>query len=352
MKKAKAITVPLRSLIPILLLCLLSLPLQAKPLLRVLTWPGYADADLVAAFAERYDADVEVTLVGNDDELRLKLSKDGGMHYDVIAANTSEINYFVQQQLLQPLRLANLTQRSGQLQQFRQLNDIPGLMHKGQAYGVPYVYGEMGLIYNRKMMNRPPTSINSLWDPQWQGQVLAYDGSSHSFSLARQALAKPPFATPNEDMPATLAKLIELRRNVLSFYSLPEESVSLFTQNSVALMYANYGRQQLKLLQDAGADVGYVIPQEGAFAWLDCWAITRTTPNRDLAEQWINYSLEPQVSGALTERQGLENTLRTLHASNAPLHLIWLEPVANAELRAKLWQSILAGERPENVVQP
>lgn len=342
----------LRSLITVVLLCLLSLPLQAKPLLRILAWPGYADTDLVAAFAERYNADVEVTLVGNDDELRLKLSKDDGKHYDVIAANTSEINHFVQQQLLQPLRLENLTRRSGQLLQFRQLNNIPGLMHKGQAYGVPYVYGEMGLIYNRKMMDRPPNSIDSLWDPQWQGQVLAYDGSSHSFSLARQALTKPPFAIPTEEMPATVTKLIELRRNVLSFYSLPEESVSLFTQNSVALMYANYGRQQLKLLQDAGADVGYVIPREGAFAWLDCWAITRKTPNRDLAEQWINYSLEPQVSGALTERQGLENTLHTLQASNAPLRLIWLEPVANAELRAKLWQSILAGERLENLVQP
>ncbi|WP_445940514.1 hypothetical protein, partial [Pseudomonas sp.] len=42
----------------------------------------------------------------------------------------------------------------------------------------------------------------------------------------------------------------------------------------------------------------------------------------------------------------------TLHASNAPMNLIWLQSVANAELRAKLWQSILAGERPENVVQP
>jgi putative spermidine/putrescine transport system substrate-binding protein len=352
MKKAKAITVLSRPLISILLLCLLSLPLQAKPLLRVLTWPGYADEDLVAAFAERYSADVEVTLVGNDDELRLKLSKDGGKHYDVIAANTSEINYFVQQQLLQPLRLENLPQRSGQLRQFRQLKDIPGLIHEEQAYGVPYTYGEMGLIYNRKMMSRPPTSISSLWDPQWQGQVLAYDGSSHSFSLARQALAKPPFSIPKEDIPATATKLIELRRNVLSFYSLPEESVSLFTQNPVALLYANYGRQQLKLLEDAGADVGYVIPLEGALAWLDCWAITRTTPNRDLAEQWINYSLEPHVSGALTKRHGLENTLRVLQTSTAPLHLIWLEPVENAELRAKLWQSILAGERPENLVQP
>ena len=75
-------------------------------------------------------------------------------------------------------------------------------------------------------------------------------------------------------------------------------------------------------------------------------------PNRDLAEQWINYSLEPQVSGALTERQGLENTLRTLQTSNDPLNLIWLEPVTDAEIRAKLWKSILAGDRPENLVLP
>lgn len=341
-----------RFLLPIVLLSLLSLPAQAKPLLRLLTWPGYADENVVAAFAKRYDVDVDVTLVGNDDELRLKLSKNGGRDYDLIAANTSEIAYFVQQQLLQPLRLENLTQRSRQLRQFRQLSDIPGLMHKGQAFGIPYAYGEMGLIYNRKMMSRPPTSINSLWDPQWQGQVLAYEGSSHNFSLARQALGLPPFAIPSAEFPAAVAKLVELRRNVLTFYSLPEESVSLFMQNPIALMYANYGRQQLKLLQDAGADVGYVIPQEGSMAWLDCWAITRTSPNRDLAEQWINYTLEPQVSGALTEYHGLENTLRTLQSSSAPQHLIWLEPVADAPLRAKLWQRILAGDRPENMVQP
>ncbi len=50
---------PLRSLLTLVLLTLFcSSLLHAKPLLRVLAWPGYADADLVDAFAERYDADV------------------------------------------------------------------------------------------------------------------------------------------------------------------------------------------------------------------------------------------------------------------------------------------------------
>ena len=143
-----------------------------------------------------------------------------------------------------------------------------------------------------------------------------------------------------------------LRRNVLGFYSLPEESVTLYQRHKVALILANYGRQQLKLLRDAGANVDYVLPREGALAWLDCWAISRATPQRRLAERWIDYSLDPAVSRALSERQGLGNTLEPLPGgSNAPL-LIWLEPVENAEQRARLWQRIVAGERPENLTRP
>ncbi len=44
-------------------------------------------------------------------------------------------------------------------------------------------------------------------------------------------------------------------------------------------MFANYGSQQVQLLKAAGLNVGYVVPKEGALAWLDCWAITRHAPD-------------------------------------------------------------------------
>lgn len=74
-------------------------------------------------------------------------------------------------------------------------------------------------------------------------------------------------------------------------------------------MHANYGQQQLKQLRDAGLDVGYVVPKEGALAWLDCWAITRRSTQVALAAEWINYMLDPAVSREFTRRQGLANTL-------------------------------------------
>lgn len=314
--------------------------------LRLLTWPGYADADLVAEFEAQHDVQVEVTLVGSDDKLRSKLAQNQGGNYDLIAANTAEIDYYIGQQLLQPLRPERIANTTRQLWRFRDYPKIPGIMAAGKVYAIPYTYSDMGLIYDRRQFAEPPTSITSMWDPRYQGRVLAFNGSSHNFSLASQALGRDPFNIAAEDFPRVSEQLIALRRNVLTFYALPEEAASLFREHSVALLFANYGRQQLKQLRDAGADVGYVIPREGALAWLDCWAISRGARDVALAEAWINFTLEAHVSRALSERQGLSNTLEEPSGTDKPGQLIWLRPVEDDARRAALWQRILSGERP------
>src|SRR5674476_1460763 len=126
----------------------------------------------------------------------------------------------------------------------------------------------------------------------------------------------------------------------------------MLTEHSVALLFANYGSQQLKQLRDAGADVGYVIPREGALARLDCWAITRGVKNQRLAESWINYTLEPSVSEELTRRQGLASTIEASPLIVKSDKLIWLKPVENAQRRALLWNHIISGDLPEKFLAP
>ncbi|WP_235983702.1 extracellular solute-binding protein [Aquipseudomonas guryensis] len=317
-----------------------------SPTLRLLAWPGYADADLVEEFESRHQVNVEVTLVGSDDVLRKKLAHNQGADYDLIAANTAEIEYYIGQQLLQPLQPARIANTTRQLWRFRDYQKIPGITASGKVYAIPYTYSDMGLIYDRKQFSTPPQSITSMWDPQYRGKVLAFNGSSHNFSLASLARGRDPFRIASNDFPQVTEQLIALRRNVLTFYSLPEEAADLFREHSVALLFANYGQQQLKQLRDAGADVGYVIPREGALAWLDCWAISRGAQDVALAEAWINFSLETHVSQALTARQGLSNTLQESSGSDTPGQLIWLRPVEDDARRAALWQRILSGERP------
>ena len=315
--------------------------------LRVLAWPGYADSDLVALFEKRYKAKVEVTLVSSDEVLRSKMAEHQGGDFDVIAANTAEIHYYVNQSLLQPVQPERIPNTARQVAGFRDYARIPDIAIGGKVYAIPYVWSDMGLIYDRRQFKQPPDSISSMWDPALRGKVLAFNTSNHNFSLASLALGGDPFHIRAADFPAVTDKLIALRRNVLTFYMLPEETAELFRTHAVALIFANYGRQQLKQLREAGADVGYVIPREGALAWLDCWAISRGARNVSLAEQWINYTLEPQVSGALSQRQALSTTVGGASAEDiASANLIWLQPVEDDARRAALWQRIISGERP------
>ena len=328
--------------------CTLALtsPVFAEEVLRILTWPGYADADLVKAFEKQFNARVEVTFVSTDDVLRERLGANQGRDFDVVAANTAEISSFVDRKLLLPLRMDRIPNTRRQLPRFRDVQGIGGIVRPQGVYAVPYTFAEMGLIYDRKQVAQAPTSMAAMWDPQYKGRVLAFDGSTHAFSIASLLLHGRPFHIEDRQFKAVVAHLIALRRNVLTFYTLPEESVELFRQSGAALLFANYGSQQVKLLRDAGVDVGYVIPSEGALAWLDCWAVSRGVRNQSLAESWINYTLEPQVSGALTKRQGLSNTIEASPLTQDSDKLIWLEPAEDDKRRAFLWARIISGDTP------
>jgi putative spermidine/putrescine transport system substrate-binding protein len=209
----------------------------------------------------------------------------------------------------------------------------------------------MGLIYDRYQLRTPPASVNELWDPRWQGRVLAYNGGSHCVSLAALSLGLPePFKLREGDWRRSVERLVALRRNVLGFYTQPAESVRLFRRHRVALMFANYGSQQLRLLQDAGANVGYALPREGALAWLDCWAITRRCRDSALAHAWIDHLLGDQAAALLTQRQGLASTLHESPAAPASARLHWLQPVEDAARRELLWSRIRAGAPLERVL--
>ncbi len=323
--------------------------------LRVLTWPGYADADVVKVFEQRTNSKVEVTVVDSDAVLWQKVTQDTSADaaFDVIAVNTAELQRYIRAGLVLPIATASLPNLAMQLPRFRDLRAIPGLVHGDEVYGIPYAYAEMGLIYDRRQVAEVPDTIAALWDERYRGKVLAFNDGTHNFSLAVQSMGRgDPFQIDDRDWPVVVERLIALRRNVLTFYSKPDESVELFRTRHAALMLANYGSQQLQLMRAAGADVGYAIPKEGALAWLDCWVITRNVRNKRLAEGWINYMLESGPSEVLTRRHGLDSTTRAAAHHQESDALIWLQPVEDVERRGELWTRIVSGDRLGKVLAP
>ena len=321
--------------------------------LRVLAWPGYADPDVVKAFEQRSGVRVEVSFIDSDSAMWKRLTGVKDPEFDVFAVNTAELQRYLRRGLVLPIQPDRIPNLANQMARFRQPDKIGGLMRDAQLFAVPYVYGEMGLIHDRRQMPQAPESIRSLWDPRWQGKVVAYDGGTHAFSLAALSLGRSqPFVLGEADWPVMVDQLIALRRNVAGFYTEPEESVALFKRRQAALMFANYGTQQLQLLKQSGLEVGYSIPKEGALAWLDCWAMTRSVRDPALVHAWINYMLDSGPGEVIVNRQGLANTTSPPPNYRPGDKLLWLEPVESEERRNKLWNRIISGDRAAKVLAP
>ena len=318
---------------------------NAREILRVLAWPGYADPEVVTLFQQRFKVDVEVTLVSSDDDLWYKISTG---NYDVFAVNTAELQRYIEHDLAIPIDIGRIPNHKNQLPRFQNPVEIPGLIHGDKLYAIPYTYSEMGLIYNRKTVKTIPTSMADMWNPDYRGRVLAFNASNHNFSLVGLLMgAANPFNQNDTELTQAAKQLVNLRRNVLTFYSTAEEATALFSKYDIALVFGNYGTQQLKALREAGADIGYIIPKEGALAWLDCWAITPETTNKQLAENWIDFMLDKTVSQRLTDIHGLANTVTPFPESHHNDKIIWLEPLSEPLKRKALWDRIISGDSPE-----
>jgi putative spermidine/putrescine transport system substrate-binding protein len=325
----------------------------AQPVLRILAWPGYADPDVVQGFEKRTGAKVEITYIDSDEALWAKLAPNQAADFDLFAVNTAELQRYLQKKLVAEIDPSAIPNLGRQLPRFAQANKIPGIVQGGKRYAVPYTYAEMGLIYDRAQISSPPTSINVLWDPRYQGKVMLYNGGAHNFSLAALSLGyKAPFAIQATQWKPLVERLIGLRRNALTFYTRLEDSIAQFQSRKAALMFANYGSQQFQQLQAAGANVGYIVPQEGALAWLDCWVITRGARDPALAHTWINYMLEDQPGQVLVSRQGLSNTTSASPFLGPEDRLLWLQPPAQVERRNLLWERIYSGYNANKVLTP
>jgi putative spermidine/putrescine transport system substrate-binding protein len=317
-------------------------PTSAREL-RIMAWQGYADEDWVKEFQQQTGAKVNVVFVGTDDEIWAKIKGSEGKDFDLFAVNTAQLQRYIDAGLTTPYDMGKLPNQKETLPRFRDLSQVSGVTRNGKVYAIPFAFDSIGLIYDTEKVKPAPTSMEVLWDPKYQGKVLAYDNGEHNFSFTALTLGvKDPFHLTADQMAEIKQKLIGLKHNVLSFYTTADEALQIYKNNDVALIWANYGQQQMKAMKDAGAHVAYINAREGALAWLDTWAMTSGVRDKDLAEQWVNFVLQKKIGQALSDRNGFGNTVVPFASAGENDKLVWLQLVEDPLKRSDLWNEIKA----------
>ncbi len=264
--------------------------------LNIYNWGEYisdgADdtLDVNKAFEELTGIDVVYSTFDTNETLYAKLMT-GGSSYDIVIPSDYMIGRMIQDELIQPVNLDNIPN-------FEYINDS----YKNPSYdpqnlySVPYTWGTVGLIYNTTMVD-PNDAMDTwtvMWSEAYRGNVLMFGNSKDAFGIAFKVLGMPINAQSEEQLNEA-TELLKQQKNIIQGYVMDEIFDKMI--GGEAAMAPYYAGDALTMI-DENPDLAFVVPKEGSNIFTDAMCIPTVATNKEAAEMYINFMLEPEVGVA------------------------------------------------------
>ena len=279
--------------------------------LSLLGWPGYAEdgsndpkVDWVTPFEQASGCQVTFKSYGTSDEA-LNLFKTG--NYDAIAASGDATLRLIASGAVQPLNTKLIPSYKGvySFLKNRAWNTVDG-----KTYGVPHGYGANLLMYKKDVVKPAPTSWSVVFDGSsaYKGRVTAYDSPIYIADAAVYLMAhnpklgiKNPYALDDNQLKAAVDLLKAQRANVGEYWSDYLKEISAF-ESGDSVVGTTW--QVIVNSMSAKANVGAVLPSEGATGWRDSWMVASNTKHVNCAYKWLDYIDSAKANAAATEYFG------------------------------------------------
>ena len=276
---------------------------DAAKVLRIITWADYVPAEVVAQFRKETGIQVEVTL-SNNEEMISKLRATGGAGFDLAQPSQDRI-LGAQQEfgIYKPLDTSKV-----RLDEF-----VPELLATvrtnatlgGRLYGLPYVWGTEGLVYNSKRTRI--SDYQDLCKPELRGRtaVRLKRPTLMAFALAS---GTNPFALYGDTKAYTALMqqvgktLAACKANFRFFYDNKDQLLNGMRAGEIyaAMMWDSGGWA----LNRENPDIKFINPRSGAIAWMDTFALPARGRNDAGAYAWINFVMRPEIAAKVARSIG------------------------------------------------
>ena len=130
-----------------------------KVVLNVFNWGDYMCDTVLEAFEKEYPhIKVNYETYTTNEDMYVKI-KTGGSAYDVAFPSDYMIKRMIDEGLVKEINMDNIPNYKYIDDQFKNLSYDPD-----NKYSVPYLWGTVGILYNKTMVTEPVDSWSILWD--------------------------------------------------------------------------------------------------------------------------------------------------------------------------------------------
>jgi len=271
----------------------LGMTARAGQKLNVFIWSEYMDPEVVKEFERRFDAKVTLDLFEDTEAMLAKMQGGGAAVYDIVVPPDHAVSSLVKLKLLAPLRHERIPNLKHLEATFRGPPFDPKNEHT-----VAYQWGTLG-IYYRKVPGKPaPDSWGAIFDPAQQpGPMVILDSMRDAIGAALKYRGQSFNATDLPALKAARGTLRDAKKRCLAFDgSVAGKNRVVGKTAAVAIVFS--GEAARGIAEDP--ETAYGIPKEGSEIYLDNLAVPVRAPNRDLAEAFINFILEPEIGARIS----------------------------------------------------
>jgi spermidine/putrescine transport system substrate-binding protein len=260
-----------------------------KVTINVFNWGDYIAESVIKDFEEKYpNIKVNYEIFSTNEDMYVKI-KTGGSAYDVAIPSDYMITRMLNEGLLKKINMDNIPNYKYIDERFKDLDFDPN-----NEYSVPYMWGTVGILYNKTMVTDPIDSWNILWDKKYSKQIIMPDSERDSIGVTLKMLGYSMNTKNIAELEEAKEKLIEQKPLVLAY--VVDEVKDMMIGENAAMAVVWSGDAYYCMSENENLD--YAIPKEGTNYWFDSMVIPSTSKHQKEAELFINFMCDPEVAYA------------------------------------------------------
>ena len=238
------------------------------------------DDETVKEFEQKYGIKVNIETFDDMEAMYSKV-KSGAGNYDVVLVSDALMPRMIEQKLIQEINKENIPNISQMDEEYLDLEIDPG-----NKYSVPYMFGTVGLIYNKDVVKEEVNSWDILWNEKYKDRIFMFDTYRDTIGVALKKLGYSLNSTNPKEIDEAKELLLEQRKLVKPLYGVDNGTTMIPAgETDINMIWSGEGLN----LQDEYPNLVYVVPEEGANFWIDSLCIPKNAKNVEGAEKFINF---------------------------------------------------------------
>ena len=254
----------------------------------VYNWGEYLDPDVIDMFEEETGIHV-IYEEYETNEIMYPKVQSGAIAYDVVCPSDYMVQRMIENNLLAEINFDNIPN----IKYIDNIYmDLSTQFDESNRYSVPYLWGTVGILYNRTMVDEPVNSWGILWDEKYKDSILMQDSVRDAFGVALKYLGYSLNSTDLDELEEAKKLLIEQKPLVQAYVVDQVRDKMIGNEAAIGVIYSG----EALYCQEENPDLEYVIPKEGSNLWIDSWVIPKNARNKGNAEAFINFLCRPDIA--------------------------------------------------------